>query len=212
MEQQSCTEGPWKNRYFVMRHGESTANVDGVIVSRPGLEACERVGLTPLGQVQASSAAHGCRLGNDVLIFTSDFARARQTADIVADVLGAAAPVLDLRLRERSFGPYEGTSVENYEQVWADDANNKSQHSVEPALLVLERTLELVSDLESQFSGRTILLVAHGDTLQILQTVAAGLSPGAHRSLPALSNAEIRPLAMSSNQAQQQAATPAERG
>jgi broad specificity phosphatase PhoE len=49
-------------------------------------------------------------------------------------------------------------------------------------------------DLERRYSGRAILLVSHGDPLQILQAGFLLIDPSGHRSLPPLETAEIRPL------------------
>ena len=54
----------------------------------------------------------------------------------------------------------------------------------------------LVAELEQRFSGRDILLVSHGDTLQILQAGFRGMSPARHRGLPHLDTAEIRRIDM----------------
>jgi len=47
---------PLKNRYFALRHGQSTANVEGVISSLPAVGIASH-GLTQLGIEQARSAA-----------------------------------------------------------------------------------------------------------------------------------------------------------
>ena len=52
----------------------------------------------------------------------------------------------------------------------------------------------LIVDLERRYSGRDILLVSHGDPLQILQAGFVRIDPSRHRSLPALETAEIRHL------------------
>lgn len=51
-----------------------------------------------------------------------------------------------------------------------------------------------IMDLERRHSGRDILLVSHGDTLQILRAGFLRMSPSQHRSLPELKTAEIRQL------------------
>jgi glucosyl-3-phosphoglycerate phosphatase len=56
----------------------------------------------------------------------------------------------------------------------------------------------LIDDLDKQHAGRDILLVSHGDTLQILQAGLAGIDPARHRGLPHLRTAEIRQLARAS--------------
>jgi broad specificity phosphatase PhoE len=59
---------------------------------------------------------------------------------------------------------------------------------------VLDRVTALIADLERRYSGRDILLVSHGDTLQILQAGFLRMDPARHRSVPHLATAEIRPL------------------
>jgi glucosyl-3-phosphoglycerate phosphatase len=57
---------------------------------------------------------------------------------------------------------------------------------------VLDRATAFVVELERRYSGRDILLVSHGDTLQILQAGFLRIDPSRHRSLPDLATAEIR--------------------
>jgi len=212
------------NRYHAMRHGQSKANVAGVIVS--GIENDRRGdwGLSELGREQVLAAARGCGLPPDTLICSSDFARARQTAEIVRERLGAPPVVVAAALRERCFGDLEGSATANYARVWAADeasagadggaagtwstgprpnggnanggnANGgEADYGVESAAAVLDRATALVADLEGRYAGRDILMVSHGDTLQILQAGFLRMDPAAHRRLPPLRVAEIRAL------------------
>ena len=66
--------------------------------------------------------------------------------------------------------------------------------NVEPAAAVLDRSTAFIVDLERRYSGRDILLVSHGDTLQILRAGFLRMNPSQHRSLPELETAEIRQL------------------
>ena len=184
------------NRYNVMRHGQSKANVAGIIVSRIGNDRRGDYGLSELGREQALAAARGCGLPTDTLICSSDFSRARQTAEIVRAQLGAADVIIAEALRERCFGGWEGSPTANYARVWAADESDPehADKAVEPAAAVLDRTTALVMDLERRYWGHDILLVSHGDTLQILQAGFQGIDPSRHRSLPALETAEIRLL------------------
>ena len=59
---------------------------------------------------------------------------------------------------------------------------------------VLGRTSALVAELEVEHTGRDILLVAHGDPLQILQTGFLKVNPAEHRGLAPLGTAELREL------------------
>jgi broad specificity phosphatase PhoE len=191
------------NRFSIMRHGQSKANVAGIIVSRIEDDQRGDYGLSERGRQQALAAARGCGLPTDTVICSSDFARAKQTAEIVRAQLGGPEVVIAQALRERCFGEWEGSSSGNYARVWAADETGSGDAGgssggggggVEPAAAVLDRATALIVDLERRYSGRDILLVSHGDTLQILQAGFLRMNPSRHRSLPALATAEIRQL------------------
>ena len=199
------------NRYHAMRHGQGKANVAGIIVS--GIETDRRGdwGLSDLGREQVLEAVQACGLPAGTVICSSDFSRARQTAEIVRARLGAPPVLVTAALRERCFGDLEGTATGNYARVWAADEAGAEDTAgdggdadgrdagggdggVEPAAAVLDRATALVTDLERRYAGRDILLVSHGDTLQILQAGFLRMNPAAHRRLPHLGIAEIRAL------------------
>jgi glucosyl-3-phosphoglycerate phosphatase len=78
--------------------------------------------------------------------------------------------------------------------VWAADevSPDHREGHVESANAVLARVTAFIITLEQRYAGRDILLVSHGDTLQILQTGFWRMSPGRHRELPHIEPAEIR--------------------
>jgi broad specificity phosphatase PhoE len=184
------------NRYHAMRHGQSQANAAGLIVSSIARDRAGDYGLTAVGREQALAAAAACGLPAGTLVVTSDFARARQTAEIARDRLGAAPATVSPALRERFFGELDGGPVSGYPLVWAADAagDETGAYGAEPAAAVLDRTTALVAALERRHAGADILLVSHGDPLQILQAGFARVPPSRHRDLPHLETAEIRPL------------------
>jgi probable phosphoglycerate mutase len=205
------------NRYHAMRHGQSKANEAGVIVSRIETDRGGDWGLSELGRRQALAAAEASGLSADTVICSSDFSRARQTAEIMRAHLGAAEVTISAALRERCFGELEGTSAANYARVWAADnagaghqcaGHGCAEHAVggiESAAAVLDRATALVADLERQYRGRDILLLSHGDTLQILEAGFLRMDPSAHRQLPHLETAQIRELRLSEGPAPVQA-------
>lgn len=184
------------NRYYAMRHGQSEANVAGIVCSDPAV-GVERYGLTEEGRAQVrASLAQSEGLSAGTRILSSDFARARETAEQVQRLLGAAAVELRVELRERFFGSWEGQANDAYERVWAEDARDDAhgEWGVESAQAVLARTTGLVRDLEASHHGETFLLVSHGDALQILLTGFLGLPAGTHRQREHWAPAEIRRL------------------
>jgi broad specificity phosphatase PhoE len=219
MDQLSGAEG-LRNSYWVMRHGQSKANVGGVIVSSIDADRRGDFGLSEAGREQVLAAARGSGLTAGTLICSSDFARARQTAQLMGDCLGTDEVVSAPALRERYFGDFDGGPVAGYAIIWAADeagsppagsppggspdaggpdagsppAGGSADSGVETAAAVLNRAAGLVAGLERGYSGRDILLVSHGDTLQILQAGFAGIDPSRHRTVPHLEVAEIRRL------------------
>jgi len=185
------------NRYFAVRHGNSLANQQGIIVSHPQHGVSE-YGLSETGQLQViESVDRDHHLDAATLIVSSDFRRARETSEIIHRQLDSHSPLsFDQRLRERDFGELELGPDTAYAAVWQDDeinANNQ-RRAVESPNQVMARVSELVSEYESRYSQATVLLVSHGDALQILQTAFAKQDASKHRRQRHLETAEIRPL------------------
>lgn len=184
-----------QNRYLGMRHSISAPNVRKIIVSRPENALRHEFGLTDDGRtlIERSPSVPKLILA-DTEIVTSDLSRARETAEIVAGMVGIERMLLTELLRERDFGELEFQSNERYRDVWELDEQDPDHHAfgVESANDVLRRSTALILDLERLFRGKTFLLVAHGDVLQILQTGFEKIPASRHRSLKHMENAEIR--------------------
>ncbi|WP_164716137.1 histidine phosphatase family protein [Streptomyces sp. WAC 06738] len=97
---------------YVVTHPEATHHVEGVAGGWHDSR------LTPTGVRAAASIAQRLRAqipdGAEVDLFSSDLRRTRQTAQKVAELLGVK-PILDHRLREKSYGEAEGRP-----QEWLD--------------------------------------------------------------------------------------------
>ena len=189
------------NCYYAMRHGHSEANEAGIVVSDPKF-GTTHYGLSGEGirQVElALSTNH--ELDRDTLIISSDFKRAWDSAKLVHKALNCTCSLIaDRRLRERFFGRHDGGSDSIYPQVWALDRIDPShtRNEVESADAVMQRVTDLVVELEHDYRNINVLLVAHGDVLQILQTAFARLSAGQHRDQRHLNTGEIRRLELAS--------------
>lgn len=92
-------------RILYVRHGESTANINGVA----GVSDAQ---LTERGAEQAKVTGQHLKNEGVVTIACSPFIRARQTAEIIAQELGY--PVYEIvtidELQERYLGEFEGTT------------------------------------------------------------------------------------------------------
>lgn len=181
----------WRNRYLLMRHGHSQANAQGKIISSPE-RGLTNYGLSEQGEQQLVELLAQWRWPEPTRAAHSDFLRTTQTAARVA-----TAFALDMqkeeRLRERHFGELDGQADSHYPQVWAFDAKSAehTQWHVEPVSRVAARMCAALEALEQRFEGETVLVVSHGDPLQILLTALAGKPLTQHREQPALLPASI---------------------
>ena len=189
------------NRYFVMRHGHSLANQQRIIVSHPE-NGIPGFGLSESGESQVSAAISPDHLlDTNTLIISSDFKRARESAEVIYQRLNCKTAIRsNVRLRERNFGDLELSADENYPRVWEMDEIDPDNRSlgVESPNQVMRRVSALITEFETDFSGETLLLVSHGDALQILQTAFQKEDASQHRSQQHLETAEIRRLKLSS--------------
>ena len=180
---------------YGLRHGQSEANEQGIIVSDPasGFKSC---GLTPAGRAQVSGASSAAPLGQDALIFCSPFLRTLETARILAEARGVENVTPDERLVERRFGSLEGSSDKCYGQVW--DLDRRDPHhghwQVESVRSVWQRFDSLWIECRRRYIDRTVVFVTHGDVLSI---GACGLQQAdltTHHQRFAFETAELRLL------------------
>lgn len=192
------------NRYFVLRHGESQANKVGIITCRRE-SGLQNYGLTPRGTEEIINTTGALRRfvpGQDVVIITSPFLRAVESARIAAGLLNSPVKE-DERLSERDFGELELKSAENYIDVWAEDLTNPLHRKwqVESPVAVLQRATSLVRDIEAAHSSQNFLFVTHGDVAMILGCGFLNISPAFHRQLDVMETAEVREFVLQPSRA-----------
>lgn len=188
------TSGSWRNRYLLMRHGHSQANEQGLIISSPARGLAD-FGLSVLGEEQLSAVVEQWRWPTPTKVMHSDFLRTTQTAQSVASAFGLTLEK-ETDLRERYFGELDGHTDRYYPTIWALDAQNADhqQHQVEAVSHVARRMCAVIERAERECDGETVLLVSHGDPLQILLTALANKPLTQHRDQPALAPASITML------------------
>lgn len=95
------------SRLYLVRHGESVWNRDGIVQGQAG------PGLTSRGHEQAHHLAAWLleEVGDDAAFVSSDLQRCRETAAPFAAELGRD-PAVDEAVRERHFGTWQGLSRE----------------------------------------------------------------------------------------------------
>lgn len=91
-----------RHRFWIMRHGETEHNAAGITQGHSDIM------LNETGRAQARAAAEQARLLPLSCILSSDLARARETAALIAAATGVALHPGCRDLRERAFGRLEG--------------------------------------------------------------------------------------------------------
>ena len=180
-------------RIVAIRHGETDWNVDTRI--QGGLD----IPLNATGRQQAARMAQALRHEPITAIYSSDLARAWETAQYLGDALGL--PVTpDAGLRERGFGHFEGKTFAEIEALLPDQALRWRMREPDFApsggesLEALRiRVIAAAQQRAEQHPGELVALVAHGGVMDVLYRAATHLPIQAPRTW-SLSNAAINRL------------------
>ena len=168
---------------LLVRHGETDWNADGRLqgqTDRP---------LNDYGRRQARLLAEELAHEGLQAIYSSDLARAQETAEIVGLRLGLPV-ALDADLREKDWGTWEGLSaVERDRTEFVGESTEEHQ----------ERILRAVQRIaERHPNGGRVLIVTHGGSMRRVQTAALGVAlpvvENCGRWLCAYEHGAFRPL------------------
>jgi probable phosphoglycerate mutase len=152
---------------------------------------------TPLneaGREQARALAASLRQDPPAAVYSSDLARARETAEIVARALGLPV-ALDERLREVDVGEWSGLLWAEIEERYPEGARRRLAGGTgwdhgEEFDAMRARVVEALLDIGAANDGRSVLVVTHGGPV-VAAWVAAG---GAFAERPSVSNCHVLPM------------------
>ncbi len=165
-----------RNKYFVMRHGETEANVKNIICSLPS----GKWHLDEEGKKQVENSAESLKDKKIDLIFVSDFTRTQETAEIVREKIGLAkdSVIIDERLREMGAYSFDGKSWEEYHAYHTKTVENFNKHieKDESYQDVKNRMTAFLYEIEEKYKDKNILFVTHGGPAWLLFTGAAGFT------------------------------------
>ena len=161
------------NRYFVMRHGEAENTATETLSS-----ALDTFGLTEKGKEDVRQGAAPLKACVPTRVFSSPVRRARETAELAASELGIPKEsiVIDERLREFSFGEFEGKKLQEF-IAWRNNAAfDEPVEGGESYQDVKRRFGEFLYEIERTHTDECVLIVTHGCGLETLTAVAGGLN------------------------------------
>lgn len=131
---------------YLVRHGESTANVEGIFSGHMDVE------LTKGGEDQADAISESLSHIEFDAVYSSDLKRALKTAELATK--GRFEIVTSRGLREMSFGIFEGKSLQDLEAegteeflIWSKDYVNNIVPGGESIVTSGERVVEYYKDI-----------------------------------------------------------------
>lgn len=171
---------------ILIRHGETLWNRERRMQGQTN---------TPLSDIgRAQAQALGQRMANHrfTALYSSDLARAWDTAAEVAKVSGHKI-ISEPRLRERTFGVFEGLSYEEmtarYPAEHARFSTRDPDYAVpggESPRQFFDRSLSCLEDIASAHPGETVVAVTHGMVLDTLYRAARNMPLNVKRDAPLL--------------------------
>lgn len=165
-----------RNNFFLVRHGESEGNAGGDKISS---DPVFHDPLTELGKKEVADAASNLKDKHIDVIITSPFVRTKETAHILAEVLGYTGEIVeDTRLGEINAGEYHGKPWHEYMAHFSSikDRFIKKVDHAENWEDVRRRVCEAMYDINTRYEGKNILVVSHGAPLHFIDLASGGLS------------------------------------
>ncbi len=168
------------NKYFLMRHGEAESNVKNIVASK--IETAEKFPLTFKGRKQVLSVAKKIisqlKKNKIDFIFTSDFLRAKETAEIMAGQfdMDKSKIIYDKRLREINTGIFDGKKPKEYHDYFSslEEKFYKNPPQGENLIELKNRVSEFLYEIDGRYSGKNILIISHEYAIWCLFAGAAG--------------------------------------
>ncbi|MFH1462679.1 MAG: histidine phosphatase family protein [bacterium] len=165
-----------KNKFFILRHGQSLRNVKKVAACWPEKFYSP---LTKEGREQVKTSAQKLKKEKIDLIFSSDLLRTKQTAEIVGKEL-KLKPKFDKRLREVDVGVFNGRPIEEAGRFWDKEGKltpleyYSQRYKIAPPKGetysdIEKRMASFIKETDKKYQGKNILIVGHERPLTLLE-------------------------------------------
>ena len=185
-------------RIIFVRHGQTTFNLESRYQGHTDAK------LSKLGIEQARAVAKRLRSEKVEAVYSSDLSRAVDTAKEIAAFHDICVNT-DPRLRECKFGDWEGLTVAEISERYADLYANYLRDSVafrapngERLEQMQERTVQAVNEICQNHPVGNVVVVTHGGPIRAFICHALGTSLHAFRSIR-LDNCGITILSKEAN-------------
>lgn len=169
----------------LVRHGETDWNVERRLQGHIDIPLNER------GLAQAETTARSLAGMRFAALYTSDLARARQTAAAITRRLSMPEHT-DPRLRERHYGMFQGLTYDEaarrhpefYRRFTARELAFSFPECGESLHIFAERIRTALHEIALRHRGEHVLVVTHGGVLDIAYRIAANRELESARDFP----------------------------
>ena len=178
-------------KIYLIRHGESKANVERLFVGNGDVPLTER------GLAQARRTAQELKDIQVDAIYSSDLDRAYQTAMQTATLLNV--PVIkDAGLREINVGKYEfiphetmRTEYSDKWNEWLNDFANATFDGGESVAYLYDRVSKTIKKIAEQNPEKTVFIFSHATSIRCFAAYCKGVGVEGAKDEPWVNNASI---------------------
>ncbi len=142
-------------RLIIVRHGETVENSARIVQGQMQGELSDR------GRAQSEAVGEALRGYRIDAAYSSDLARAWETARIIAGTPPSMKFTAEPGLREQHMGRYQGGPVSALMRRYKDVGADFDPEGGEPAAAFRERVRGMVDGLSARHNGETVLAVTH---------------------------------------------------
>ena len=182
-------------RLLLVRHGQTAYNAEVRFMGQLDIP------LDEIGRVQAQAVAKRLCLERPVALYSSGLSRAYDTASAIQSAIPSHPELrIDGRLTEGHFGEWQGKTYDSLKvkdtqrlAQWEADRLHVAPPGGETLPQMAERVQAAYNDICAENRDKTVIVIGHGGSLQVLIILALGLPLDAYWKLW-VSNASVSEL------------------
>jgi len=166
------------SEFWLIRHGQTDWNLEG------RYQGQSDVPLNATGLVQAAALAASLDGQHFEALFSSDLARAYQTAQVIAARIGMPVQT-DPRLREINQGQWQGRTLDEIKGIFNNESAQARRVTIDPVTArapggesvweVSQRMAKAADDIARRYPSGPVLMVGHGLALATLYCQAENI-------------------------------------
>ena len=164
---------PKNNNFYIIRHGQTAYQTVKRNFVYPWEGSVNTAGITEIGKQSIRKVIPKIKKLSIDILYTSDFKRTRETAEMIAREIGLKKEnfVLTSRLRDVNRGKYHGGRKKDFYNDFPDFLSDFSQKAENGESLssARDRMVTFINEIDGLYKNKNILIVSHGEPLWLLE-------------------------------------------